>query len=112
MLPTYSVAPLPQVLEAGSSFVGMTTEPVALEVLLSIRDRIMQELPARLTNAHRQFLLGFTRAEPDFSLLECRHASELPALRWKLQNLLTFHKKRPSDFQNHVRLLTEGLGVR
>lgn len=97
--------------EYNSSFVGMTTEPVALDMLLAARDRIMRELPARLTDAHRRFLLGFARAEPDFSLLTCGHAAELPALRWKLQNLLTFRKKRQKDFENHIELLVAGLGM-
>lgn len=96
--------------EYNSSFVGMTTEPVALDVLLAARERVMRELPRRLTEAHRRFLLGFARAEPDFSLLNCRHAAELPALRWKLQNLLTFRKKRQKDFENHIKLLAAGLG--
>jgi hypothetical protein len=58
-----------------------------------------------LTNNQRQFLIGLTRAEPDWSLLRCPHAEELPALRWKLANLKTFQKRRPEDFERQARAL-------
>lgn len=91
--------------EYQNNFVGMTSESVSLDVLLSTRARLFAELPQRLTNNQRQFLLGLTRAEPDWSLLRCPHAEELPALRWKLANLKTFQKRRPEDFERQARAL-------
>ncbi|MGH8778658.1 nucleotidyl transferase AbiEii/AbiGii toxin family protein [Paraburkholderia sp.] len=38
----------------------------------------------------------------DWSLLQCQHAAELPALRWKLSNLETFSKRRPDDFASQI----------
>lgn len=55
-------------------------------------------------------MIGLARAEPDWSLLTCRHAQELPALRWKLSNLETFRKRRPEDFEAQARALESGLG--
>ena len=57
------------------------------------------ELPQRLTAKQRQFLVGLARAQPDWTLLQCPHASELPALRWKVGNLQTFSQRRPADFE-------------
>lgn len=91
--------------EYQNNFVGMTSESVSLDVLLSTRARLLAELPQRLTNSQRQFLIGLTRAEPDWSLLRCPHAEELPALRWKLANLKTFQKRRPEDFERQARAL-------
>jgi predicted nucleotidyltransferase component of viral defense system len=91
--------------EYQNNFVGMTSESVSLDVLLSTRARLLAELPQRLTNNQRQFLIGLTRAEPDWSLLRCPHAEELPALRWKLANLKTFQKRRPEDFERQARAL-------
>lgn len=91
--------------EYQNNFVGMTSESVSLDVLLSTRARLLAELPQRLTNSQRQFLIGLTRAEPDWSLLRCPHAEELPALRWKLANLKTFQKRRPEDFERQTRAL-------
>ncbi len=91
--------------EYRNTFVGMTAEPVNLETLLETRARLRAELPKRLTGAQRQFLTGLARAQPDWSLLQCPHAGDLPALRWKLENLHTFSKRRPGDFEHQARVL-------
>jgi predicted nucleotidyltransferase component of viral defense system len=86
-------------------FVGMTTEPVSLDVLLATRARLREELPRRLTGQHKQFLTGLARAQPDWTLLQSPHASELPALRWKLGNLQTFSQRRPADLEKQAATL-------
>jgi predicted nucleotidyltransferase component of viral defense system len=91
--------------EYDNSFVGMTETACSLARLLETRERLSSELPARLSATHRRFLIGLARAQPDWSLLRCRHAAELPALRWKLSNLQTFRKRRPSDFESQADAL-------
>ena len=86
-------------------FVGMTTEPVSLDVLLETRARLREELPRRLTVQHKRFLSGLARAQPEWALLQCPHASELPALRWKLDNLQIFRRRRPADFEKQAATL-------
>ncbi|MBO7827393.1 nucleotidyl transferase AbiEii/AbiGii toxin family protein [Burkholderia pseudomallei] len=88
-----------------SGFVGMTETPCSLDTLLEVRRHLRQDLPARLTPAHRQFLLGLARGEPDWSLLTVPHVAELPALRWKLANLDTFRQRRPAVFAQHIEEL-------
>ncbi len=85
-----------------NTFVGMTTEPVSLEALLETRSRMRTQLTARLTDKHRTFLIGLARATPDWTLLDCPHVAELPALRWKLANLQTFQRRRPEDFEKQA----------
>lgn len=70
-----------------SSFVGMTAEEVGLRELLEARARLMYELPRALTANQRQFLISLANAEPAWDLLDVPHARELPAIRWRLQNL-------------------------
>ncbi len=91
-------------------FVGMTTEPVGLDVLLDTRTRLREELAQQLTEKHKQFLIGLARTQPDWTLLQCPHASELPALRWKLNNLQTFSQRRPADFEQQASTLERLLG--
>jgi predicted nucleotidyltransferase component of viral defense system len=91
-------------------FVGMTTEPVSLDNLLETRTRLREELAQQLTEKHKQFLIGLARAQPDWTLLQCPHASELPALRWKLNNLQTFSQRRPADFEKQASTLETLLG--
>lgn len=96
--------------EYRNTFVGMTTDPVSIDTLLETRARLRAELPQRLTGEQRRFLKGLARAEPDWTLLQCPHAAELPALRWKLVNLETFRKRRPRDFESQAKELDIKLG--
>lgn len=91
------------------AFVGMTEIDCPLGTLLDARARLRHELPRRLSAGHRQFLRGLVHAEPDWSLLQCPHAAELPAIRWKLANLETFRKRRPKDFAAQANALEAGL---
>lgn len=92
------------------AFIGMTEVDCPLATLLETRVRLRQELPRRLTAGQKQFLRGLVRAEPDWSLMLCRHAAELPALRWKLANLEVFRKQRPADFAAQADAFDSGLG--
>jgi hypothetical protein len=94
------------------AFVGMAEVDCSLETLLDARARLRRDLPQRLSTAHKQFLSGLARAEPDWSRLACRHAAQLPALRWKLANLETFRKRRPDDFAAQAASLDTCLGQR
>jgi predicted nucleotidyltransferase component of viral defense system len=93
------------------AFVGMAEMDCPLDLLLETRARLRHELPRRLRSAHRQFLGGLARAQPDWSLLQCTHANQLPALRWKLANLETFRKRRPSDFAAQADALDAALAA-
>lgn len=88
--------------EYDQHFLGMTVEPVSLDILLETRARMREELAKRLTEKQRQLLIGLTRAQPNWTLLQCPHASELPALRWKLNNLQTFSQRRLADFEKQA----------
>jgi predicted nucleotidyltransferase component of viral defense system len=96
--------------EYRSTFVGMTTDPVDLESLVAARKRLFAELPAKLTANHREFLVGFARATPDWSLLACTHAKDLPAIRWRLQNLEQFRNEKPAEFGKQAAELERRLG--
>ncbi|HLR78523.1 MAG TPA: nucleotidyl transferase AbiEii/AbiGii toxin family protein [Burkholderiaceae bacterium] len=93
------------------AFVGMTEIECSLDTLLAARYRLRHDLPQQLTNKHKEFLGSLVQAEPDWSLLECSHAQELPALRWKLTNLQAFRKRRPADFSAQADALLAGLGL-
>ena len=91
------------------AFVGLTEVACSLEALLETRVRLRHELPRLLSPAHKRFLSGLARAQPDWSLLQCGHTAQLPALRWKLRNLENFRKQRPSDFAAQADALDAGL---
>jgi hypothetical protein len=68
-------------------FVGMTFQPVALQVLESTRLALISEINGRLTDDQRRFLMGFKEGTPDWRLLNLDHIEELPSIRWKMRNL-------------------------
>jgi len=87
------------------NFVGMTTEPVDLAALIEARTRMIKDLQAGLDADERRFLLSLVRAEPDWNALDIAHVGELPAIRWKLQNLTRLKAHRPEQFERqHIEL--------
>ncbi len=74
-------------LDYEQNFVGMTTDPVTLDALLATPERVLHELQHGLDVNERQFLFSLIRATSDWSLLKISHLEQLPAIRWKLQNL-------------------------
>jgi predicted nucleotidyltransferase component of viral defense system len=91
------------------SFAGMTTEPVTLETLLETRERLFRELPAGIDANEQEFLRTLVRARPNWSLLDIPHLHELPAIRWRLQNLEQLERTSPGRFRALADMLDERL---
>jgi len=90
-----------------NEFVGMTSEPINLDALLNTQQRLMTELPQTLTQNHRNFLLSLVQAKPDWSLLPYEHLQDMPAIKWKLQNLSNLKSKNPSKFTSQCEVLEQ-----
>lgn len=88
-------------------FAGMATSVVSLEKLLETRDRLFRELPAALVEGEREFLRSFVRAEPNWALMDLPHLDQLPAIRWRLQNLHKLAQRSPERFRDLARALDE-----
>lgn len=93
-----------------NEFVGMTEDPVSLDLLLETRARLFDELPQALTDSQRQFLISLVKAEPDWTLMSCPHLEQLPAIRWKLANLERLKKSNPAKFAAQHHELNERFG--
>ncbi len=89
------------------NFVGMTTDPVPLDILLATRDRMITELQTGLDDNERQFLLSLVAGEPTWSLLGIDHLEHLPAIRWKLQNLAQLKKSNAKKFAEQLGALAK-----
>lgn len=77
--------PLKEEFERG--FVGMTDTPVTIEDLERAREELIADITGKMPPEHREFLLSLKRGEPKWPLLDIPHAQDLPAVRWRLQNL-------------------------
>jgi hypothetical protein len=81
-----------------NEFVGMTKDQMSLQHLEATREKLKKDLLEGLESRHREFLLGLVQCTPDWSLMKCGHLAELPAIRWKLQNLEKLRTKDRKRF--------------
>lgn len=95
--------------EYSNGFEGMTEETVAIDELVKTQHEMIEALIGAMPDRHREFLIGFERGEPDWSLLKIGHLAELPAIRWRQRNL---GKLKPDQRTALVELLRTSLGRR
>lgn len=90
-------------------FQGMTREPISLAGLNATREKLRSDLLAQLTTAHRQFLISIAMVEPAWHLISFPHLKELPALKWKMQNLQSLAKSNPNKLRQQAAALRSRL---
>ena len=90
------------------NFQGMTAEPVSLEALLEVRERMVRQVQKELDDNERRFLLSLVSGEPEWSLLGISHLEHLPGIRWKLHNLQQLRKTNARKFAEQTDALTTG----
>jgi hypothetical protein len=86
-------------------FEGMTRAAVALRELVDVRERLVADLADRFRGPVESFLLGLHDAQPDFSLIGLPRAADLPAVRWKIQNLQRLLRDNPTKHAEQRRAL-------
>jgi hypothetical protein len=72
----------------------MTTKPIELEILTNTRVDLISLIQSKLTDKHKEFLLGFKSGNPDWSLLPFEGVRELPSIKWKMINLEKMDDKK------------------
>lgn len=77
-----------------SEFSGMTLIPVTSENLEHARQRLVADLHAMLTDTDKEFLLSVKRGSPKWHLSTHPEAEHLPAVRWKIENILRMTPQR------------------
>lgn len=95
--------------EYKNNFIGMTEESIPLKTLTETRELLFETVQAMLTEDHKQFLISLASAEPDWSLLNIQHLSDMPALKWKVQNINLLRDINPNKFEHHIQLLNTKL---
>lgn len=73
--------------EFARGFEGMTEEPVSLDELYAARDCLIANIVGKMPDSHRRFLVSFERGEPEWNLIEVAGVQDLPAIKWRQQNL-------------------------
>lgn len=89
--------------EYQTGFAGMTVEPVAIEELIKTQTDMFAGLLDQMPRQHQEFLIGFEEGKPDWSLLAIPHASSLPAVLWRQQNLDKLRVEQRTDLVANLR---------
>lgn len=89
-----------------NQFQGMARENVDLEELEHSRTELLRQLREKVTPADCEFLVGLKKGTPDWSHLPHSHIQDLPAIRWKLQNI---RKMKPDAHARAVEALQDVL---
>jgi predicted nucleotidyltransferase component of viral defense system len=77
-----------------NEFLGMSRLSVSCEELIMVREQLIDLLRLSLSIDEKRFLLSVKELEPDWTLLGVAGVEELPAVRWKLQNLAKMPKAK------------------
>jgi predicted nucleotidyltransferase component of viral defense system len=89
-------------------FEGMVDTPVTLDELLRAREDLTNEIVGKMPEKHRRFLISIKRGEPDWTLLDLPGVKDLPAVRWKLENLAKLNSGKRAQL---LAGLNEALGM-
>jgi predicted nucleotidyltransferase component of viral defense system len=84
-------------------FEGMTEHPVTLNDLLQAREALIGIIVGQMPDEHRRFLISFKRGEPDWRLLDLLGVEELPAVRWRLENLAKLDQTKRAALEARLR---------
>lgn len=90
-----------------NEFIGMTREVVPMGALIEVQQRLHTDIQRRLTGNISAFLLSLHDADPDFNLIGLPRAGQLPAVRWKLENLEKLKRSNPEKHAEQRDALEE-----
>lgn len=83
-------------------FEGMTEGEITVEELVAAREALIKSIVGGMPSDHRKFLVSFERGEPDWKLLGLPKVAELPAVKWRQQNLDKLSKEARAKLVQHL----------
>lgn len=87
----------------GREFDGMTREPVTVQELIQVREELVKLIAETLTDNERTFLLSVKKGEPQWGLLGLDGIQEMPAVKWKLQNIRMMRRDKHQEAIDRLR---------
>ena len=91
-----------------NQFEGMTTHAFTYADYEETRVLLRKLVLERLSESDRDFLLGFNRLEPDWSVYPYQ---DFPSVKWKMLNLEKFRRNDPEAYRNHLDQLEKILAA-
>lgn len=102
----------PQLLDISTEykrgFEGMVHDPMTLDELLKGREALIAGIVGKMPEPHKRFLVSIKRGEPDWALLDLPGVKDLPAVRWKFENLARLSSEKRAEL---LKRLKAALGV-
>jgi len=89
-------------------FEGMVDQAVSLDDLLKAREDLINDIVGKMPEQHKKFLVSAKKGELDWSLFDLPGAKDLPAVRWKLENLAKLPAAKRAQLLSG---LSEALGI-
>ena len=77
-----------------TEFKGMSSIEVSYQELAKLGKELPTLILTKLSRNERKFLLSVKMGNPDFSLLSISDLENLPAIRWKIENILKMESKK------------------
>ena len=93
-----------------AEFSGMTVNPVTIDDLTQVRVRLVQDIRSRLIDNGAQFLRTLVDGTPNFEAIGLPSAAELPAVQWKLRNILNLRETNPEKLAAQRAILESLFG--
>lgn len=92
-------------------FYGMTYEKFEYTDYETTRNKLIKEIRNVLTDNDKKLLLSVKSGEPDWNLSPITKLKDLPAIKWKLQNILKLKSENPQRHQELLKELERALSV-
>jgi len=83
-------------------FMGVTRMPINFDSLAGIIEKLTFQIKQQITTDEKEFLLSIANGFPEWNKLNIPHLNELPALKWKVQNIQKMDAKKRNE---QVKLL-------
>jgi predicted nucleotidyltransferase component of viral defense system len=88
-----------------TQFSGMADIPFSYEDFERTREQLVNDIHLNLTEKDRLFLMSFKEGTPDWESFIVRNVKELPAIKWKLKNIIRLKKEDSRKHKEMVRSL-------
>lgn len=100
-----------QSLAFDKQFSGMSSEDFSYTDFEQTRKSLIEIIQERLTEDEKRFLLSFENSKPNWDLFTQKNAKDLPAVKWKLQNINKLKKTNIKKHDHMLNNLKEILGI-
>ncbi len=90
-------------------FAGMTADPFTYEQFEATREELIAKIHSALNDDDKRFLISFKKGEPDWDLFPVPGLKDMPAIRWKLQNIQKLIRQNPDKHKDLLNALEDKL---